>query len=674
MKPNPASPWASLSYRTDIEGLRGLAVLLVIFFHAFPTLIRGGFLGVDVFFAISGYLITKIITANLEQGTFTFSSFYSKRILRIFPSLILMLSGTLLLAVISLLPEEMRSLGKELSGGAGFISNLFFWKEMGYFESASEFKPLLHLWSIGVEEQFYILWPLLLWFVFRIKIRTRIIVGLITALSFAFCVYWVHHDAPFAFFFPFSRLWELSLGGLLSCISIKRRSNTVAALSLLAIITGSFFIDETFFVPGLWTLLPVLATGAWILYGQHTFVDRHLLSTPLFRWFGKISYSLYLWHWPLLYFARLHFQKEVDVPLAILVILASIILSYLTVRFWENPIRFGHFKVNPTKRLFLGNAALLALGLLIWKLPSIPYLTDDRRFNELGKMNLKQLQWDSYSEYCSSTHPLPKGVPWWFCMQNKKRTPDIMLIGDSHANHLYPGLVSNENFKDKSILNVGGTIPVLDVDRQTTYQFYDNPYNYMPEIDEYYRELVAQSPQTKYVILSALWPNFVNGQQWGQRYRFHARKPSEAGLTDLELFTNGLDRFISFLEKNGKRVVIALGVPIISDERTVMACLIPRPLSKLNEYIFDYHCKIKVEKSWALEDMKSILTHLEHSHPNLKIFDPTPAFCPNDECATFDEKGILLRRDMGHLSVRGSELFAEFFVKWATLNFPEILR
>jgi peptidoglycan/LPS O-acetylase OafA/YrhL len=221
----PALPVASMqaSYRPDVDGLRAIAVLSVVIFHAFPTLLTGGFVGVDVFFVISGYLISSIIVKNLESGDLGFVEFYSRRIRRIFPVLILVLLVCLLVGWQVLMADEYAQLGLHIAAGAGFVSNFVLWAESGYFDTASDAKPLLHLWSLGIEEQFYIVWPLLMWSVHKAKIRFGLMVGLVLLVSFAWNVGTVGAQPVSAFYMPYSRVWELVIGALLAITTMNGR-------------------------------------------------------------------------------------------------------------------------------------------------------------------------------------------------------------------------------------------------------------------------------------------------------------------------------------------------------------------------------------------------------------------------------------------------------------------
>ncbi len=212
-------------YRPDIDGLRAVAVLSVLLYHAFPNTMRGGFIGVDIFFVISGFLISGILYRNLlseaTPGSVRLLNFYERRIRRIFPVLIVVLLSTLVAGFLLLTPEELKTLGKHVAGGAGYVSNFVLWNEAGYFDNAAALKPLLHLWSLGIEEQFYIVWPLLLWLLYKTRLNFFIATVLFTVISFALCIRGVTQDPTAAFYAPWTRVWELSAGGVLAWLAMS---------------------------------------------------------------------------------------------------------------------------------------------------------------------------------------------------------------------------------------------------------------------------------------------------------------------------------------------------------------------------------------------------------------------------------------------------------------------
>jgi len=350
-------PLTHPKYRPDIAGLRAVAVLSVVWFHAFGSSLSGGFIGVDIFFVISGFLISSIIFENLEQASFSFTTFYSRRVKRIFPSLLVVLIACYGFGWFVLLADEYKQLGKHVAGGAGFISNYLLWRESGYFDTAAESKPLLHLWSLAIEEQFYIFWPLLLAFAWKRHARFFTITALVAITSFAANLYLINRDPTAAFYFPISRFWELMIGCALAYITLhkpalidrQRNLQSVAGFSLL--IAGLLIIDEGRAFPGWWALLPTIGTFLIISAGPRTWLNHHLLSNRILVWFGLISYPLYLWHWPLLSFARIVEGGTPSAILTAIAVLAAILLSWLTYLLLELPIRRGAHSQTKTMAL-----------------------------------------------------------------------------------------------------------------------------------------------------------------------------------------------------------------------------------------------------------------------------------------------------------------------------------
>lgn len=373
------------AYRSDIDGLRAVAVTSVVLFHAFPEILPGGFTGVDVFFVISGFLISTILYSNLEAGRFSMLDFYGRRIRRIFPALILVMAACYALGWFVLLPDEYAQLGKHMAGGAGFVQNFVLWSESGYFDNAAETKPLLHLWSLGIEEQFYIVWPILLWIAYRLKLNLLSITIVIAIVSFVLNIRGINvtKDLTATFYSPQTRFWELLIGATAAYLTlypsvkfktlcaqvltglnklfqtiiwskdklksmsapgadaVKQHANGYSIAGLVLLLVGMALINKHRAFPGWWALLPTVGAVLLIIAGPQGIINRTLLSNKLMVGIGLISYPLYLWHWAILSFLRI---MQGEVPLwwqrAIAVLLA-VILSILTYRFVEKPIRFG---------------------------------------------------------------------------------------------------------------------------------------------------------------------------------------------------------------------------------------------------------------------------------------------------------------------------------------------
>ena len=302
-------------YRADIDGLRAIAVLAVVIFHAFPSALRGGFIGVDIFFVISGFLISTIIYENVRNETFSFRDFYSRRIRRIFPALLVVITATFLFGFFILSPDEFSALGKLVAAGIGFVANLVLWSEAGYFDAATETKPLLHLWSLGIEEQFYIIWPLLLIFAWKRKISLLIVTMIVLFISFSFNIFNIKTDPIATFYSPLTRIWELLFGSVLAWIMVFKKdafanfyfkinkqlsrykpfnnaeernifANILSILGIVLFIIGFVKITKESFFPGYWALVPVLGTVVIIMAGPEAWINKKILSNKFAVWFG----------------------------------------------------------------------------------------------------------------------------------------------------------------------------------------------------------------------------------------------------------------------------------------------------------------------------------------------------------------------------------------------------
>lgn len=367
----------SANYRPDIDGLRAVAVIVVVAYHAFPQLMPGGFIGVDVFFVISGYLISGIILGALAADRFSYANFYARRIRRIFPALIVVLAAVAVAGWFTMFADDYQRLGRHIAAGAGFASNFVLWRESSYFDTAVELKPLLHLWSLGIEEQFYLVWPLLLVTASR---RARGPLALTLAIgiaSFLVSIWQVRIDRTPAFFSPWTRFWELLAGATLACIEIDRELKTqldrvlssrwlpdaLAVAGAVMIAAGLALINSARVFPGLWVLLPVVGTFSLLVAGPRAWLNRAVLSLPPIVWIGLISYPLYLWHWPLLSFAKIVNGGIPAGTIRLALVAASVLLAGLTYLLIEWPVRFGSRRRAIVPALATAMVMLFALGL-----------------------------------------------------------------------------------------------------------------------------------------------------------------------------------------------------------------------------------------------------------------------------------------------------------------------
>lgn len=461
-----------LKYRADVDGLRAIAVLSVVLFHGAPGKFPGGFIGVDIFFVISGFLISSIIFSNLEQDTFSIVRFYDRRIRRVFPALITVMLISLVFGWFALLADEYKQLGKHIAGGAGFISNFVLWRESGYFDNTAESKLMLHLWSLAIEEQFYIFWPLLLGIVWKLKLNFLLITTVITIISFVANIYVIGRNPTSAFYSPIPRFWELMIGGVLAYIALHRPEvnsklkNVQSLIGFALLVIGLLLINKAREFPGWWALLPTVGTFFLISAGSAAYINEKILSHKIMVWFGMISYPLYLWHWPLLSFARI-IEGEPSLETRAALILASVFLAWLTYKVIEQPLRFGEYK----RTAFILVFALFVTGLLGYSCLA------SNGYQGSGFRDLDEKERIEYSNYFEN------GLPDWQYFEREKipdkhrnqcnwyntamyrlgkstNTPiekidkecytrdsniefSLLIWGDSHASQLYYGLHKN---------------------------------------------------------------------------------------------------------------------------------------------------------------------------------------------------------------------------------------
>jgi peptidoglycan/LPS O-acetylase OafA/YrhL len=458
---NPMRHHVPFSYRPDIDGLRGVAVLSVLGFHAFPSLAKGGFVGVDIFFVISGYLISGIIIADAIRGQFSFLRFYVRRIRRIFPALIVLLLFCMVYGWLFLLPHDYAELGVNAAGGAGFISNFVLFAQSGYFAAASDTRPLLHLWSLGVEEQYYLFWPLLLWLSCRFRSSALALTIVLALASFVWNVAKVSADPVATFYLPQTRFWELLMGAALAAsagIDARRpdrgglgqpenptprfaaaRSIVGALLVCMALVV----INETRRFPGWWAVIPTTGSLLMISAGPTAWLNRRVLSNRGLVWFGLISYPLYLWHWPLIALTTLHQGEFPSRNSRIIIVLASIALAWITYVAVERPIRY---RKNGTQKAVALLAIMAATGFLGYRCfemdghpERFPKIVQD--IDALAYKNDHEAAWRQGSCFLELDQTAASFAACDPALIAGDK-PILLIWGDSLAAQLYPGYAS----------------------------------------------------------------------------------------------------------------------------------------------------------------------------------------------------------------------------------------
>ncbi len=455
-------------YRADIDGLRALAVLSVVLYHAFPNRFHGGFIGVDVFFVISGFLITSIILNGVTNDAFSFLTFYSRRIKRIFPALIVVIIFSLMMGWFILLPGEYKQLGKHVAGGAGFISNFVLWHESGYFDAAAGTKILLHLWSLAIEEQYYLIWPALIFFAYKRKYNLAFIFIFLMLLSFWHNVHLVKTHEIAAFYSPLSRCWELLAGSLIAYFTLNYKpsqsflifkqsiflQNMLPLMGLFLILLGEKLITKALLFPGWWALLPIIGTSFILLSYPNSWVNQYILSHRILVSIGLISYPLYLWHWPLLALARNQTDQLLTIEARLIIVVASLVFACLTYHIIEKPIRFGNRLRFQAPILCLLMLLIGCFGFYDYKQNGLVgyrmqdkfdydayfdgYFHDQTKFVvEREQIGQDQCNRFDYLSHWGNKAPRPNISPECYTKHTKK---SILLWGDSHAAHLYYGL------------------------------------------------------------------------------------------------------------------------------------------------------------------------------------------------------------------------------------------
>lgn len=636
------------NYRRDIDGLRGVAISLVVIYHAFPDWLPGGFIGVDIFFVLSGYLITGIIVRQLHQGRFSLIEFYVRRIRRIFPSLVVVLTAILIVGWFLFTPAEMDSLGRQAAYGSIFLSNFSTWRESGYFDTSSTLKPLLHLWSLGIEEQFYLIFPLLVLGAWRLKAPLIPILVALGMASLAVCLFLTQIDPTAAFYAPWSRFWELIIGGLLALYINKnlarrehRHSDLLATIGISTIAFCLCLPHQPF--PGWVALLPTVGTALIIFAGERALLNRAILSIPMLVGLGLISFPLYLWHWPLLSLAYILFD-EVPAAVAALLVAVSLLLAWGTYRLVEAPLRFGAYAVPKAVFLCTGLAVVGVAGAYINStdgLPGRPSVIEfQEAFAQLGDANPS----DWVNDDCQARYPYTLAAPsHWFCVINGENAPSIVLVGNSFANHLYPGLTRNDYFASETILSIGicdAATPAQEGEEDFNSAGNCSPENHARE--QSFVDKIIEDAQPKLVIMAGLHSN--------------------ASAQYVQRITARLDRYEH------------LGIPVIlvsphwRHYTDISSCVGTRA------QWFRTECKFPAaEREQIDREFRPVLQAISDGGNDVQVFDPNDLFCDAARCS-LTENGIPLFRDLtaqgngGHLSAYGSARMAELMAEWIKSN------
>lgn len=637
---------SSIKYRKDIDGLRAIAVLLVLFYHV-GLPVQGGFIGVDVFFVISGFLITTIINKEIKDGIFTFSSFYARRVKRLIPALFFMIVAICIYCSYFFLPSDLLSLAKTALYSLVGVSNFYFYSHTNYFESATS-EPLLHTWSLAVEEQFYLFWPFILIFLFSYsKKRKIIILSAIFFLSLLLSQYYTIQNKNLAYMMLPFRFFELMIGALASInyyfISEKMKNHTskLSILGLLMIILSAFLLSESSQFPGL-LALPVTIGSALILtsHDNRSGMVNSILSFKPIVYIGRISYSLYLWHWPLIVIAK-YKGYDLTTKNAFLLIAASLIISVFSFHLIENPIR----KIKNKKSIFtyvymlplvITFSFLIAMnqtdGLKSRKNILLPELDPKNTAHTIRSECMEKMQ-------VGNTNTCWLGV--------KKDTPDVIMIGDSFGN-AYTGFIS--------VLAKDANIMVHDTMKSSTPSIpniFVSSVNNKKSNDEAVNTILYNNKRTNYafntkaVIISDYFDQYSDDNK---SFRLYDKNGNDVSKNAFDYRV----KYINSLIDNGVKVFI-IARPFGNINRD--------NVSKLRNAKWNSENIEKITYPYGMEKMKREEYRLKELFPTITIIDPNDILCSNNRCKASIDGDILFRDDGAHLNNSSSIKLGKEYLK-----------
>ncbi|HEY3638309.1 MAG TPA: acyltransferase family protein [Rhizomicrobium sp.] len=648
MAPSQRSAEHALQYRPEIDGLRALAILPVVLFHYGVPGFQGGFVGVDVFFVISGYLIASLIQSETDSGVFSLAQFYERRVRRIFPALFAMLAAVSIAAYLYLFPVDLVRYAQSLFATALFGANFEFWRESGYFDTVANQKPLLHLWSIAVEEQFYLLFPALLLALRRATPRTRTgVIACIFAISFAIAA-WGVVDAKVATFYLLpARAWELMLGTLLALKALPRLQSRLTAEILAALglgliaITVFFYTPQTPF-PGPAALVPCLG-AALVIYAAKpaTFIGKLLTWRPLV-FIGLISYSLYLWHWPVFVFATyIDLQAPVGIGSALLIAL-SFVLAIISYRYVERPFRKARFRIR-RRKAFLAAACAMVLTAGPAAFAASSDGLPERLRPGLQRILAEQDDHESRIENCFFRTASDVRNHRLCRIGAKTGRPTFLLWGDSHADAILPAVAAAAERSGRAGVFAGGEAcpPLLGVTTP------------MPGCRAFNDAVTtsARDPAIREVILEARWAKYAEGSPYGEEPKGHVVLSDESndqagGSDNHAVFERGLARTVDELTKLNKKVVIIASVPEIG--WPVPAVLARRALAEDADSVAPGLGNYLQRQKFVLGTFSAM-----QQRYGAVVLHPDRILCATGTCEVA-RNGIPLYRDEHHLSVFGA--------------------
>jgi peptidoglycan/LPS O-acetylase OafA/YrhL len=647
---------SEVKYRPEIDGLRAIAIIPILMFHFGYSIFSGGFTGVDIFFVISGYLITSIISNKLTQNNFTFHDFYLRRAKRILPLLFLVLFTCVPFAWLLMLPSELSDFGQSLLHAASFTANIHFRHSANYFAANSDQIPLLHIWSLAVEEQFYLVFPFILIILNKRHSDPTKTFLIILIASLAICIWASHHAPSKNFYWLPPRAWEFMFGAIAFTLEKKLNltkplNQVVSFLGLMLIFYGIFEINDQMPFPGIYALIPVMGTFLLITFAKPESIITNILSISPIRFIGKISYSLYLWHFPVLVFSNfLHLRYATTIN-PIFLILTTLILSILSYLYIENPFRSQKYSNNKTVIALTG--AFLILMLLGY---SLKHFTSFYK-----KYNVQQIE---FLEKISQKSQVPgfdecniRSIEKPCSINSNSNNSQAVLVGDSHAFTIFHSL--GQELQKKNIgltLQLKGNCPPLITDDK----HYLSNKCLAREKEVFQKILNDQDIET--IIIFARWNWYMEGTPFnngkggvGEKYNDFLKNDYSTLDERHALFQVLYKSTFNQLEKSGKKVIIVNTVPEPgwNVPKQILSSLYSN--KDYNDTFFDY--KEFRKRNYNVDQL---LEQYRFNKANIKIYDPSNSFCNSiQSICNLTLNKIPLYMDDNHVSDLGSSLIAE---------------
>ncbi len=640
-----------LRYRADIDGLRAIAVLPVVFYHLGFNIFSGGYVGVDIFFVISGYLITSVILREVSANEFSILKFYERRIRRIYPALFALVAFTVLASAWLYDAKNFLDFGKSVVAATFFYSNILFWGETGYFDGSAVLKPLLHTWSLAVEEQFYIFFPLTVFLVVRFfKSKLPLIMISIAVASFAWSIYAVGQNPEDAFYLAPMRTWELLMGSVLALNIIPMQVNQslrngLGLVGLGLILTSVVAYSDYTLFPGLAALPPTLGAALIIYSGTNgSSWTRSVLSLSPAVFIGQISYSLYLWHWPIIVFTKYYAINPLTIGQIVIVLLTTFVISVLSWRFIETPFR----EINFLTRKQIFSYAILTMTVTA-VIGGIIYFNDGFRSRYDANKNLnfhsKKSPWHECIRQ-KSAPPCPIG--------HNSNLPKFLVWGDSHSRALTTGIgISAEKQGVAGYLAAErGCPPLLDIVKT---------YKDCQMFSETVIRFIEEHTELQTIILVARWAISAEGT----RYKTEFGRPvvlidvanlESENQTNAVLFSLGLNRTVAKLLTLQRKVVIVSQVPEIGYDVPSAYFIAERSGRNAND-IIDPTLNEYFDRNQVV---RKTIDELVTKNPAIEVINPWKALCDQQKCLSIKD-GQPLYSDDDHLSTFGSQYISYIF-------------